>query len=66
MRIADTIRTDGNEVDVFGGLIKKGPKEMGEFEQTLHPRGYRVFAGVIDLDHWPASWAEEICREIRP
>ena len=28
--------------------------EISEFEQTLHPRDYRVFAGVIDLDHWPA------------
>ena len=36
--------------------MKKEPKEIAEFEQTLHPRDYRVFAGVIDLDHWPA-WA---------
>ena len=39
---------------IVGGLIKKEPKELGEFEEALHPRDYRVFAGVIDLDHWPA------------
>ena len=84
-----TVGSFGDRHPIVGGLIKKEPKEIGEFEQTLHPRGYRVFAGVIDLDHWPAwgrllfkalgghagdnrqwsdidSWAEEICREIRP
>ena len=44
----------GDRHPVIGGLIKKEPKEMGEFEQALHPRDYRVFAGVINLDHWPA------------
>jgi menaquinone-dependent protoporphyrinogen oxidase len=39
---------------IVGGLIKKEPKEISEFEHTLQPRDYRVFAGVIDLDHWPA------------
>ena len=44
----------GDRHPVVGGLIKKEPEEITEFEQTLHPRDYRVFAGVIDLDHWPA------------
>jgi len=44
----------GDRHPVVGGLIKKEPKEIGEFEQTLHPRDYRVFAGVLDLEHWPA------------
>lgn len=44
----------GDRHPVVGGLIKKEPKEIREFEQTLHPRDYRVFAGVIDLEHWPA------------
>jgi menaquinone-dependent protoporphyrinogen oxidase len=84
-----TVGSFGDRHPIVGGLIKKEPKEIAEFEQMLHPRGYRVFAGVIDLDHWPAwgrllfkalgghagdnrqwsdidSWAEEICREIRP
>ena len=44
----------GDRHPIVGGLIKKEPKEISEFEQLLHPRNYRVFAGVIDLDHWPA------------
>jgi menaquinone-dependent protoporphyrinogen oxidase len=44
----------GDRHPIVGTLIKKEPKEIGEFEHTLHPRDYRVFAGVIDLDHWPA------------
>ena len=44
----------GDRHPIVGGLIKKEPKEISEFEQLLHPRDYRVFAGVIDLDHWPA------------
>jgi menaquinone-dependent protoporphyrinogen oxidase len=49
-----TVGTFGDRHPIVGGLIKKEPKEIGEFEQTLHPRDYRVFAGVIDLDRWPA------------
>jgi len=44
----------GDRHPILGGLIKKEPKEISEFERVLHPRDYRVFAGVIDLDHWPA------------
>jgi menaquinone-dependent protoporphyrinogen oxidase len=44
----------GDRHPIVGGLIKKEPKEISEFEHTLHPRDDRVFAGVIDLDHWPA------------
>ena len=44
----------GDRHPIVGGLIKMEPKEISEFEHTLHPRDYRVFAGVIDLDHWPA------------
>lgn len=44
----------GDRHPIVGGLMKKEPKEISEFEHTLHPRDYRVFAGVIDLDHWPA------------
>ena len=49
-----TVGSFGDRHPIVGGLIKKEPREIGEFEQALHPRGYRVFAGVIDLDHWPA------------
>jgi len=44
----------GDGHPVVGRLIKKEPREISEFEGALHPRDYRVFAGVIDLDHWPA------------
>jgi menaquinone-dependent protoporphyrinogen oxidase len=44
----------GDRHPIVGGLIKKEPREISEFEETVHPRDYRVFAGVIDLDHWPA------------
>ena len=49
-----SIGSFGDRHPIVGGLIKKEPKEIGEFEQTVRPRDYRVFAGVIDLDHWPA------------
>jgi len=44
----------GDQHPIVGGLMKKEPREISEFEQMIHPRDYRVFAGVIDLDHWPA------------
>jgi menaquinone-dependent protoporphyrinogen oxidase len=46
----------GDRHRVIGRLLHKEPKEIGEFEQAIHPRDYRVFAGVIDLQHRPA-WA---------
>lgn len=45
----------GDKHPVIGGLIKREPKEIAEFERAVHPQEYRVFAGVIDLDHWP-TW----------
>ena len=44
----------GDRHPVVGKLMKKEPKEIGEFALLIHPRDYRVFAGVIDLEHWPA------------
>ena len=44
----------GDRHPIIGPLMRKEPKEIREFEQAIHPRDYRVFAGVIDLDHWPA------------
>ena len=43
----------GDQHPIVGGLMKREPREISEFEQAVHPRDYRVFAGVIDLDHWP-------------
>jgi menaquinone-dependent protoporphyrinogen oxidase len=44
----------GDQHPIVGGLMKKEPREINEFDHTVHPRDYRVFAGVIDLEHWPA------------
>jgi menaquinone-dependent protoporphyrinogen oxidase len=56
-----TVGSFGDRHPIVGGMIKKEPKEIGEFERTLHPRGYRVFAGVINLEHWPA-WGRLLCK----
>ena len=53
----------GDRHAIIGGLIKKEPKEIDEFQQTLHPRDYRVFAGVIDLDHWP-TWGRLLFKAL--
>ena len=53
----------GDRHPVIGRLMLKEPKEIGEFEQLIHPRGYRVFAGVIDLEHWP-TWARLLFRAL--
>lgn len=44
---------------VVGGLMRQEPRDIEQFEPIVHPRGYRVFAGVIDLERWP-SWARLI------
>jgi menaquinone-dependent protoporphyrinogen oxidase len=49
-----SVGTFGDRHPLVGKLMKKEPREISEFEQRLHPRDYRVFAGVIDLDRWPA------------
>ena len=51
----------GDRHPVVGGLINKEPREIAEFEDAVHPREYRVFAGVIDLDQWPA-WGRLLFR----
>jgi menaquinone-dependent protoporphyrinogen oxidase len=53
----------GDRHPIVGGLMKKEPKEIGEFEETVHPRDYRVFAGVIALDHWP-SWGRLLFKAL--
>ena len=53
----------GDRHPIVGGLIRKEPKQIGELEQTLHPRDYRVFAGVINLDHWPA-WGRLLLKAL--
>jgi menaquinone-dependent protoporphyrinogen oxidase len=43
----------GDTHRVWGRLMTKEPKEIGGFRETIHPRDYRVFAGVIERDRWP-------------
>jgi menaquinone-dependent protoporphyrinogen oxidase len=43
----------GDEHRVVGRLMKKEPREMAQFLRAIRPRGYRVFAGVIDASSWP-------------
>jgi menaquinone-dependent protoporphyrinogen oxidase len=44
----------GDSHPVVGRLMRKEPKGIEEFERRIHPRDYRVFAGIIDLEQWPA------------
>jgi len=37
----------------IGRLMKREPKEIGEFQDAIHPCEYRVFAGVIERHQWP-------------
>ncbi len=53
----------GDSHPVVGSLVRKEPREIGELEATLYPRDYRVFAGVIDLDRWPA-WGRLVFKAL--
>jgi menaquinone-dependent protoporphyrinogen oxidase len=37
----------------IGKLMRREPREIGEFQDAVHPREYRVFAGVIQRHQWP-------------
>jgi menaquinone-dependent protoporphyrinogen oxidase len=45
--------TFGDRHPLIGRLIRREPREIGEFTSAIRPRGYRVFAGVIDVARWP-------------
>jgi menaquinone-dependent protoporphyrinogen oxidase len=34
-------------------MMKKEPRGIAALEETIRPRDYRVFAGVIDRHQWP-------------
>lgn len=53
----------GDSHPIIGRMMKKEPKEIDEFQQRLQPREYRVFAGVIDLTHWPA-WGRWVFKTL--
>jgi menaquinone-dependent protoporphyrinogen oxidase len=50
-----SVGTFGDRKRVFGPLMRKEPKGIVGIRQVLHPRDYRVFAGVIDRQRWPLA-----------
>jgi menaquinone-dependent protoporphyrinogen oxidase len=43
----------GDRKRIIGPLMKREPKDIRALEAAIHPRGYRVFAGVIHREQWP-------------
>lgn len=37
----------------IGRLMRREPREIGEFQDAIHPREYRVFADAIQRHQWP-------------
>lgn len=43
----------GDRKRIIGPLMKREPKGIGDVLAAVRPRGYRVFAGVIERHQWP-------------
>jgi menaquinone-dependent protoporphyrinogen oxidase len=50
-----SVGTFGDSRRIIGRLMTREPRDIGDIRQALHPREYRVFAGVIDRHQWPAA-----------
>jgi menaquinone-dependent protoporphyrinogen oxidase len=48
-----SVGTFGDTKRVIGPLMRREPTGIRTIEAALHPRDYRVFAGVIDRHQWP-------------
>jgi menaquinone-dependent protoporphyrinogen oxidase len=48
-----TVGTFGDTKRIIGGLMRREPRDIRVLQDTIHPRDYRVFAGVIDRHQWP-------------
>jgi len=48
-----SVGTFGDSKRIIGPLMKREPKGIHTLDQAIHPREYRVFAGVIDRHQWP-------------
>lgn len=48
-----SLGTFGDRKRVIGSLMKREPRGIRALRQTVRPRDYRVFAGVIDRHRWP-------------
>ena len=40
---------------IIGPLVRREPKDIGALQDTIGPRGYRVFAGIIDPSGRPQN-----------
>ncbi len=43
----------GDTHRAIGRLMRREPREIGEFQNAIHPEEYRVFAGAIERHQWP-------------
>lgn len=48
-----SVGTIGDTTRLIGRLATREPHGIGRVRREIGPRGYRVFAGVIDRDRWP-------------
>ncbi|HTU63818.1 MAG TPA: flavodoxin domain-containing protein [Polyangiales bacterium] len=48
-----SVATFGDTQRHLGELVKREPHGIERLQAVLHPRSYRVFAGVIDAALWP-------------
>jgi len=48
-----SVGTFGDGKRLIGPLMRREPRGIDELSRAISPRGYRVFAGVIDRRRWP-------------
>jgi menaquinone-dependent protoporphyrinogen oxidase len=48
-----SVGTIGDTTRLIGRLATREPHGIGRVRREIGPRGYRVFAGVIDRQRWP-------------
>jgi menaquinone-dependent protoporphyrinogen oxidase len=48
-----SVGTFGDGKPLIGPLMRREPRAIGALLETIRPRDYRVFAGVIERRQWP-------------
>lgn len=48
-----SVASFGDTKRFSGSSMKREPREMDGWRAAIHPRDYRVFAGVIERERWP-------------
>ena len=48
-----SVGTFGDRRRVIGPLMRREPRNIEQVRETMRPREYRVFAGVIRREQWP-------------